>query len=81
MKDLKKICTAALLSCFLAASALAADNQDGKKQPPPKEPKVIINTEKDKPNKDKRDDNKDNKERDKKPDKKPSFEKLSFRFF
>lgn len=42
MKDLKRILLSALLLCVMAVGALAGDVQkDQKREPPPKDPKVI----------------------------------------
>jgi hypothetical protein len=50
MKDLKRILMSALMLCVLSAGALAGDDQkDQKRDPPPKDPKVIQVTPKEQP--------------------------------
>ena len=51
MKDLKRMLVSALMLCIMTAGALALgdDQRDQKRDPPPKEPKVIVQQPKDRP--------------------------------
>lgn len=67
MKDLKRILMSALMLCVLSAGALAGDQKDQKRDPPPKDPKVIQVTPKEQPKRENPPPRQEPKRDDKKP--------------